>query len=188
MPGIGTVNGVGFGSGSAAGTGFEELPFPSVIGLLSTLVALNVGNGGFAGSLPSSWSALTLLTSLSFGGDLNAVGTLPAAWAHLPALQSLDISGTGITDALPALWSALGSLTSVRISGDPGLSGGLPPAWSALTTLMSLDLSSDRALGGPLPAAYSTLSLLTYLNISNCGITWQLPVSYSALTSLQPST
>ena len=114
MPGIGTVNGVGNGSGTSAGGVFAELPFPAAMGQVRTLVTLNVGDGGYDGSLPSSWSTLTSLTHLSFDGDLNVVGSLPSAWTSLLALQSLDISNTGITGTLPASWSALASLSEIK--------------------------------------------------------------------------
>ena len=114
MPGIGTVNGVGNGSGTSAGSVFAELPFPAAMGQVSTLVTLNVGDGSYDGSLPSSWSTLTSLTHLSFDGDLNVVGSLPSSWTNLLALQSLDIGSTGITGTLPASWSALASLSEIK--------------------------------------------------------------------------
>ena len=136
---LSSIPGLGGNTGSNGGSNY---PLPDAVQYLaSSLQALDLGNGVYAGSIPASWSTLSLLTSLQLPNDPGLTGGLPPAWSVLTQLSALDLGNDpGLGGALPSAWSTLTQLTYLNVSGD-GLSGPLPPGYSALLALQVLDVS-----------------------------------------------
>ena len=187
MPGIGTLNGPGPGSGTSPDGAFTHLPLPPFLqsGPLA-LTSIDVSNGGWAGDLPPSWTALTALTSLRASNDTELTGGLPLAWSALTTLQELHVSSDPtLSGSLPDAYSSLTQLTFLNVSHDM-LTGMLPPSLSALSLLASLDVSGNQLDGPLLPPEWSSLTTVTMLDISsNPLITGGIPTDiFSALTAL----
>ena len=187
MPGIGTLNGPGPGSGTSPDGAFTHLPLPPFLqsGPLA-LTSIDVSNGGWAGDLPPSWTALTALTSLRASNDTELTGGLPLAWSALTTLQELHVSSDpALSGSLPDAYSSLTQLTSLNVSHDM-LTGTLPPGLSTLSLLASLNVSGNQLDGPLLPPEWSSLTTVTMLDISsNPLITGGIPTDiFSALTAL----
>jgi U3 small nucleolar RNA-associated protein 7 len=81
-----------------------------------------------AGSLPSSWSALSKLQTLDLSGnDLN--GPLPPAWSKLARLVSLQLYSNDLKGSVPPAWGTWPRIANVTLYNNPRLSGCLPRAW-----------------------------------------------------------
>ena len=81
--------------------------------------------------------------------------------------------------------SASGDVVALDLSG-LSISGDLDPALFELVSLQSIDLSCNNLSSGSLPASLSfeNLSNLTHLNLSDSGLSGEVPAGISSLRSL----
>ena len=137
------------------------------------IVGITVHGNNATGTLPSSVTALSALTSLDLSG--NAIGSsLPAGLSQLTALVSLNLANNNLTGTLPSDL-APSSLTSLNLTFN-GLHGSVPDGLSVASDLQSLSLANNR-FSGALPAtAMNALRALTSID-----------VTYNLLTSPVPA-
>jgi Leucine-rich repeat (LRR) protein len=81
-----------------------------------------------AGTLPSSWGALTNLKALGLSGN-KLTGTLPDSWSNMAALQELYLGMNRLVGTVPASWGRLTNLRGVDLTYNEGLTGCLPRTW-----------------------------------------------------------
>ncbi|KZT22489.1 L domain-like protein [Neolentinus lepideus HHB14362 ss-1] len=192
-----------------------QLTFPSVPSLFpSELVALTglqslsvIGNNAMpAGSLPSSFTNLTLLTTLhlestaltalpdNLFSSLNKVttlalidnaqmgNTLPSSVTQL-SLQSLVINGQSLNNPFPSFASSASLQSSLQLLdlSSTNLTASIPASITSFTALKELHLSSDN-IQSPLPSSLpQSLQLLTLAN--NSGLSGTLSGCPSTLQS-----
>lgn len=82
-------------------------------------------------------------------------GSLPDAWANLPALETLDLSHNHITGPLPKDWARLLGRAKTIFVARNRLSGSIPPEWGGATSnsknFWRFDARQNRKLTGCLP-------------------------------------
>eukprot|EP01041_Mallomonas_annulata_P009574 gene9574-19896_t len=71
----------------------------SSLGLLSSLVTLNMSGLGFAGSIPTSYGSLTSLTYIGLGGN-KMTGSIPTSFGYMSYLQYLYLDGNNLAGSL----------------------------------------------------------------------------------------
>eukprot|EP00798_Chlamydomonas_sp_ICE-L_P030702 gene30704-35729_t len=145
-------------------------PIPPVLGELTTLTSLTLGNSVLlTGVLPPEWASLTDLLELNVS-DSYVSGAIPTAWSSLTAIRSftltrsIDMSNNSLTSSLPPAWSSLSNLGVLDLAGN-SLTSSLPRAWSSLSNLGVLDLAGN-SLTSSLPPAWSSLSNLSVLDLA----------------------
>jgi hypothetical protein len=120
-----------------------EGTLPPELGLLTSLVDIDLSNNALAGSLPSELGLLEQLTGFfSFRNNLS--GTIPSQLGNLEQLSAFSVAENpelyGIIPENVLSLAVQGSLTFVDISGTT-ISGTIP------TELCSLDLTLDYDCG-----------------------------------------
>ncbi|CAN6903099.1 unnamed protein product, partial [Brassica oleracea] len=73
---------------------------PESIGLLKSLIVLNLSNNDFSGHIPSSWANLTSLESLDLSRN-QLSGSIPQDLATLSFLEYIDVSHNKLTGQIP---------------------------------------------------------------------------------------
>ena len=159
----------------------DVMSWPGVFCSGGTITRISLMGVQLSGTLPSSLSALAMLTSVDLDGN-SFQGTLPSSWSNWTSIQSIKISKNKLSGALPASWSAMLNLTDVDL-GSNKINGTLPDSWSSMTNIVTLKLSSNN-LSGTLPASWSAMALLTDFELSSNQISGALPDAWSSMTLL----
>uniref|UniRef100_A0A7N2L605 Disease resistance R13L4/SHOC-2-like LRR domain-containing protein n=2 Tax=Quercus lobata TaxID=97700 RepID=A0A7N2L605_QUELO len=168
------------------------IPFP--------MVSLQL-NSGLIGEVPSSFSNLKALSSLSLRGNyLN--GTIPSSLSNLKELSYLDLQGNYLSGPIP---TSLGNLTKVtQIFLDSNyFTGHIPSSLSHLKDLNLIDLSFNNfqvSFGnltkvtdiklqynnftGQIPSSLSNLKYLNVIDLSYNKFEGSIPVSFENLTKV----
>ncbi|CAN6903105.1 unnamed protein product [Brassica oleracea] len=73
---------------------------PESIGLLKSLIVLNLSNNDFTGHIPSSWANLTRLESLDLSRN-QLTGKIPQELATLSFLEYINVSHNQLTGQIP---------------------------------------------------------------------------------------
>ncbi|XLT26691.1 hypothetical protein HN873_057983 [Arachis hypogaea] len=168
------------------GNGNIQVNFPN-LNCSTSLSFLDLSWCQFSGSqIPSSFSNLTHLTSLSLSGS-ESNGSIPSWLSNLQHLTHLDLSSNRFSGSIPSLLSNLQHLTHLDLSFNR-FSGSIPSLLSNLQHLTHLDLSGNR-FSGSIPSFLSILlsniSHLTHLDLSYNGFNGQFPKVLGQLTKLQ---
>ncbi|CAN7066508.1 unnamed protein product [Brassica oleracea var. botrytis] len=78
----------------------EPLYIPESLGLLKSLIVLNLSNNDFTGHIPSSWAKLTKLESLDLSRN-QLTGKIPQELATLSFLEYVNVSHNKLTGQIP---------------------------------------------------------------------------------------
>ena len=162
---------------------------PSVIGNLTALTTLTIGENGVSGTIPETIGLLTNLKYLRLAsapkaGDSGRLsGTLPPSLGNLVRLEKLYVYyQTQISGTLPLSLGELTELHYMNIFGN-SVTGVIPESIFKLTPLIVLDLS-DNYLSGTLSENIGELSALADLSVQNNYLSGTVPDAFAALTSL----
>ncbi|OMO92551.1 hypothetical protein COLO4_17487 [Corchorus olitorius] len=139
---------------------------PPELGNLTHLQAIDFTRNYLNGSIPSSLSQLSSLTSFSALGN-RLSGSIPPEIGDISTLTELLLSANNFTGTIPESFRNLKNLTDFRIDGS-SLSGKIPTLIGNWTKLERLDLQGT-SMEGPIPSTISELKNLTELRISDLG-------------------
>ena len=145
------------------------------------LASLSLASSHLAGTIPSSISALTSLTTLDFTSN-QVSGTIPGSISGLRNVTSLRLANNQIGGSLPASLGQLTLLTYLDLSGN-AFSGTIPTELGSLLNLQVLLLGYNN-ISGTLPTSLNGLVKLQQLSIQNTNISGSIPAEYGALTQL----
>lgn len=116
----------------------------------------------------STWFGVTVagnrVAILSLNNN-NLVGTLPSSVTNLTALTSLQFSGNQLSGAIPSTIGNLVNLTVLRLD-DNLLTGPVPPSIGSMSILVELTLF-DNLLTDSIPTTFANLTDLQTLTIQN---------------------
>ncbi|KAK4438741.1 Receptor-like protein kinase HSL1 [Sesamum alatum] len=181
-------------------------PFPIFLCRLPSLSTLSLSSNSINSSLPLSISACRNLTYLDLSQNL-LVGPLPSTLSDLHFLRYLNLEGNNFSGEIPATFgnfrqletllltenllngtipAALGKITSLKqlvLAYNPFTPGPLAPELGNLTNLEELWLTECH-LVGPIPESFGGLIRLKNLDVSNNGLTGQIPSQISRLRSI----
>ncbi|KAN0081348.1 hypothetical protein V8E55_008972 [Tylopilus felleus] len=165
--------------------------FPNEIGGLNSLQTLEVigGNAIPAGSLPSSLTNLTSLTSLHL--EATSITTLPNSLFTSPGLTRLSnlalVRNSQMGSALPTSLTSLIGLQNLLVNSQtlsPSPFATLAASSSLAASLRTLDLTST-SLTGSIPSSLSSFKGLTQLLLGSNNLTGTVPTFPSTLQVLE---
>lgn len=121
-----------------------------------------------SGQLSDAFAGLTSLFSFTSVGGVN--GTLPSSWSALTTMSTLQIVNSGLTGTIPTSWSAMHLLRSTTLKFAPG--GSVAP-WNSgvLFNQYTLMINLDGYNFGPensLPTEFFNSPTMINIAISNC--------------------
>jgi len=168
----------------------------SLSNLNDDLIALDLSNNGFSGTIPALIGGWSRLEYLALGGNNDITGPIPASIGNLAALTDLILHDCSLNGAIPPEVSGLVSLRSLVLRGNSltgqvltlsqlvnlsrldlannQLDGNIPDQFANTPDLQYLGLNGNQLVGG-IPASIQYLQKLTYLSISNNPLANGLP-------------
>jgi len=207
------------GSGCSDGETFDKLELnnnnlqgevPKELFLLSSLTSISLKNPiktepFLRGSLPTGWTALVNLTSVTISGNQFS-GSILDEFGALVNLEKLDLSYNGFNGEIPATFASLTKMISLNLAGNQ-LTGninagifegatalvdvnlhansltGVPSTIRGLSHLQSLNLASNNL--SDFPYAVTDLADITSLDLSDNRFQDEIPVQIGKMEGLQ---
>lgn len=174
---------------------FDNLMTGTLPESFSTLSALNemyLGRNQFSGTVPQLWKQLDNLQYLWLD-DLSLSGNIPSGLFEMQSLMVLKMSNSGLSGTIPTTAGDLSTITYLNLSGN-AITGGIPSSIQNLP-LETLSVGDNPNLfdsdGGSFPDFLNEMSTLTELNLSNTGLSGEIPsfgsTDFPALTALDLS-
>ena len=152
----------------------------SEIGMLSSLIFLNLEYNSITGTIPSEIGMLSSLTR--FDLFLNSItGTIPSEIGMLLSLTDLDLDDNSITGTIPTEIGMLPSLEYLYLWFN-SITSTIPSEIGMLSSLTWLDLESN-SVTGTMPSEIGMLSSLVQLRLRFNSITGMIPSELCALTN-----
>ena len=124
--------------------------FPSELGDMSSLVALDLSYNNISGTIPHELGRLQNLVTLDLSSN-NLLGSIPSELGDIPNLQWIDLSSNRLESSIPVELSRRQSLEGIFLAKNL-LSGSIPLEIGLLPNLVSFDVLSNK-LTGPIPEA-----------------------------------
>eukprot|EP00750_Incisomonas_marina_P004265 INCI13455.7.p1 GENE.INCI13455.7~~INCI13455.7.p1 ORF type:complete len:1086 (-),score=145.47 INCI13455.7:1924-4998(-) len=175
---------------------------PAVVGSLSNLRTLQLGDNAITGAIPASFGSLAGLGKLDLNRNLLS-GAVPVSLGSLKQLYYMDFDTNAFTGSVPANLLGVSTLTYVSMNsnlltgslppslgsaldvvelwmGENKLTGQVPPQLGSLTRLVKLDLGGNQ-LSGTLPSSIGSLLTLTRLNLADNSLSGAVPESFCNL-------
>ena len=134
-------------------------------------------NGAFTAVAPAAFTDLVALKSLTLAYNLN--GTLPSSWSSLAQLETLTLGNEGsslLTGALPESWSAMTNLKTLQVffaDSPPTPIATSPPSWLGAVELV--DITSAYWPDSALPASIGSSTTLKKLKLFRCQFKGDFP-------------
>ncbi|KAL6996154.1 hypothetical protein U1Q18_006292 [Sarracenia purpurea var. burkii] len=173
------------------------------------LLFMDLSNNGLTGAIPSSFSNLTNITFINLAMnrltglvppelgkliDLQALnvshnhleGSLPSQLSNCTKLLELDVGYNLLNGSIPSSLRSLTELSTLGLGGNH-FTGGAPPFLFEFTVLSNIQLGGNL-LGGDIPSsirASGAVQNLKVLNLSNNGLTGQVPTKFGNLVMLE---
>ncbi|XP_048127807.1 LRR receptor-like serine/threonine-protein kinase ERL2 [Rhodamnia argentea] len=155
---------------------------PSAIGNLGSLSHLNFCQSNFMGHIPHWLGNLTRLVHLDLGyNSLN--GTIPSSLGRLGQLNYLDLGTNSLTGKVPSFLGNLVQLKFLRLR-DNMFIGKIPSSLGNLVQLATLDLSTNQ-LAGEIPSSIGSLVHLHYIDLGYNQLMGEIPPSFQNLLELR---
>ncbi|KAK4260898.1 hypothetical protein QN277_003959 [Acacia crassicarpa] len=199
-------------SGSLESLEFRSNPgligkIPTSFGLLNNLKSLVLLGNGLTGEIPPDIGNLMKLKRLVLAGN-SCSGQIPDIFSKLSELLILDLSGNSLSGSLPLSLGSLTSLLKLDVRSN-NLEGNLLNGFGNLKNLTLMDLRNNRFQGGlvlsiqemysleelalsnnPIGGSFSVLKWenlqnLVILELSNMGLTGEIPESITELRRLR---
>ena len=156
---------------------------PPDIGNLIKLKRLVLAGNYFTGQIPDIFSGLSELLILDLSRN-SFSGTLPLTLRSLTALIKLDMSHNHLEGNLLKEFGYLKNLTLMDLRNNR-FAGGLTLSFQEMYSLEEMVLSNN-AIGGDIRALkWENLQNLVILDLSNIGLTGEIPESLSELKRLR---
>ncbi|XP_065618952.1 piriformospora indica-insensitive protein 2 [Quercus suber] len=157
---------------------------PQEMGSLVNLRRLVLGGNKLFGQIPSSFGGLKELLILDL--SMNKLsGSLPWTLGNLTSLLKLDLSNNMLEKELPSTIGSLKNLTLMDL-GRNNFSGGLVQSLQGMVSLKEMVMSNNPLLGGNLNGIqWQNLQNLEFLDLSNMGLTGNIPESMTELKRLR---
>ena len=156
-------------------------PIPTVLGQLSNLTWLDLGNNRLTGPIPPELGRLANLAWLNLGNN-RLSGPIPPALGGLADLTYLNLGYNNLTGPIPATFGRLAGLNSLTLRGND-LDGPIPAELGRLASLTYLELG-ENALSGPIPSELGDLAGLTHLHLWSNNLTGTIPPALGGLVNL----
>ncbi|XP_019198445.1 PREDICTED: probable LRR receptor-like serine/threonine-protein kinase At1g07650 isoform X3 [Ipomoea nil] len=156
-------------------------PIPKYLGIITTLVYLNLENNMFKGSVPPELGKLVNLQNLILSANY-LTGELPKELNALTKLKEFRLSSNSFTGKLPS-FQTFKNLQQLEVQAS-GFEGPIPESISVLTSLIELRISD---LNGGGVSRFPTLKYttnMTKLMLRRCNISGKIP-DIAHMTSLQ---
>ncbi|KAM4114663.1 hypothetical protein ACJW30_04G086000 [Castanea mollissima] len=157
---------------------------PQEMGSLVNLRRLVLGGNKLFGQIPASFGGLKELLILDL--SMNKLsGSLPWTLGNLTSLLKLDLSNNMLEKELPSTIGSLKNLTLMDL-GRNNFSGGLVQLLQEMVSLKEMVMSNNPLLGGNLNGIqWQNLQNLEFLDLSNMGLTGNIPESMTELKRLR---
>ncbi|XP_057447939.1 piriformospora indica-insensitive protein 2-like [Lotus japonicus] len=156
---------------------------PPEIGNLSNLKRLVLAGNYFTGKIPDIFSALNQLLILDLSRN-SLSGTLPLTLGSLTSLLKLDVSHNHLEGSLLKEFAYLKNLTLMDLRNNT-FSGGLTLSFQEMHSLEEMVLSNNPIGGNIRTLKWKNLQNLVILDLSNMGLTGEIPESLSELKRLR---
>lgn len=156
---------------------------PPHIGNLTKLKRLVLAGNSFSGQIPDVFSGLTELLILDLSRN-SLSGPLPSTLGSLTALLKLDVSNNHLEGNLPKEFAYLKNVTLMDLTNNR-FSGGLVLSIQEMHSLEEMALSHNPIGGSIRDLKWENLQNLTILELSNMGLTGEIPESISELKRLR---
>ncbi|XP_066391025.1 protein STRUBBELIG-RECEPTOR FAMILY 3-like isoform X4 [Miscanthus floridulus] len=115
----------------------------NTLGNFTSLITLDLSNNNIGGTIPDG---LPLTMQRFFLSANQLSGSLPSTLSSLTFLTSMSLNSNHLTGAIPDVFSALTGLANLDFS-DNNLTGPLPPSMGNLTALTSLHIQNNQISG-----------------------------------------
>jgi hypothetical protein len=156
---------------------------PPEIGNLVKLRRLVLAGNRFAGRIPDSFGNLVELLILDLSRN-KLSGALPLTFGNLTSLLMLDLSNNMLKGELPTEMRSLRNLTLLDL-GSNQFSGGLAQSIEEMISLKEMVISSNPIGGDLIGIQWEKLQELEYLNLSDMGLTGNIPESMTEMKRLR---
>ncbi|KAM4085034.1 hypothetical protein ACB094_08G178400 [Castanea mollissima] len=156
---------------------------PTNIGNLINLKRLVLAGNRFVGWIPDSFGGLNELLIYDLSRNTLS-GPLPLTLGGLTSLLKLDLSNNQLEGMLPSEISNLKNLTLLDLRNNK-FSGGLTKSFQGMSSLEELVLSNNPIGGDLMSLEWHNLHNLVILDLSNIGLTGEIPESISKLERLR---
>ncbi len=171
----GRVDSIDLGSSDLKGD------FPSGLGRLSALKALNLESNQLTGAIPLELGDLSRLKLLNLSRN-RLRGVIPRELGRLGALEVLKLGANQLTGAIPPELGDLSRLRSLEMYLNQ-LDGAIPPELGRLGALEVLNLGWNK-LTGAIPPELGDLSRLQRLDLGSNQLTGAIPPELGRLGKL----
>ncbi|XP_062111222.1 piriformospora indica-insensitive protein 2-like [Humulus lupulus] len=160
-----------------------EGQLPANIGNLAGLQRLVLAENRFSGHIPRSFGGLSKLLIFDLSRNLLS-GPLPPTLGSLTSLLKLDLSNNLLEGRLPSEIGGLKLLTLLDLRNNK-FSGGLTESFEELFSLQQMVLANNPIGGDLMSLEWKKLKQLEMLDLSNTGLTGEIPESVSELNRLR---
>ncbi|KDP29346.1 hypothetical protein JCGZ_18267 [Jatropha curcas] len=156
---------------------------PRIVGKLTNLKRLVLSGNWFNGSIPDSFGGLNQLLILDLSRNLLS-GSLPLSIGGMVSLLKLDLSNNRLQGKLPIEIGYLKNLTLLDLRNNK-ISGGLTNSLEEMFSLEEMALSNNPIGGDLMGIKWHNLKNLVVLDLSNMGLTGEIPISITELKRLR---
>ncbi|XP_074309543.1 uncharacterized protein LOC141644030 [Silene latifolia] len=152
------------------------------LGSLTELLILDLSRNYLSGYIPFSIGYLKSLLKLDLSNNL-LMGNIPDQIGNLKNLTLLDLRNNNLSGGLTQSIEEMSSIQEIMLSSNQ-IGGEITKInWEKMQNLMILDLS-NLGLSGEVPNSLSTLMNLRYLGLSNNVLTGNVPVDLANMPSV----
>lgn len=155
---------------------------PLELGLLTTLVDLDLSHNNLLGSLPSFLGSMSNLQTLNLTSN-QLSSTLPSEIALLTQLRHLDLDSCLFDEAIPREIASLTNLETISLSNNR-FSGWLPSELGKLSRLQKLAMQRNR-FSGLLPSELGHLTRMRELLLFENRFRSAMPSEFGNLERLE---
>ena len=151
------------------------------------VVAVDVYENGYVGSVPPDIALLTDLFYIDFDLSVLSGSSLPSSIGELSNLEVFYMSRCGLSGTIPTSLSRMTSLVTLTLHTND-LTGMLPDDIGDMTKLTYLTIFGNSQLGGTLPNSIERLTDMRIFSVYNCQFIGTIPSGISSWTEIEKVT
>ncbi|XP_061338200.1 uncharacterized protein LOC133285060 [Gastrolobium bilobum] len=156
---------------------------PSSLENCTNLTEINLSMNKLTGLIPSEIGKLVNLVTLDLAHN-KLEGPLPPELSNCTKMDRFDVGFNSLNGSFPSSFSSWTGITTLILSGNH-FTGGIPGCLPQFNNLRNLQLGGNL-FGGKIPRSMAKLRKLFYgLNLSDNGLTGDIPSEISNLEALQ---